>query len=431
MSNNLLLKYCDPDTVNDVAVRDLFIDEILSVRILPDVIILPSNNQIHVGFDGEVFDILGRYIDGINPNVNYPIKNLGVNNVETDRIDGVVTDTIIYLGTVTSCWGHFFTDGFSKLWWFFTDEYKKIEKQEKLKVCYVCPYKNEIATPKPWLDLINALGLDLEIMPINDLKLYKKVYVPDNSLHMMNNHRVFTNEYELTINKVLSTIKPNQNKKFENLYLSRKRWTHVNADFGERAIERLFNKVGYTSICPELYSVGEQLAMYQGAKSIVATSGSIAHNAVFCKKGTELIILRKGVGTFDYQEVVNQVKELNVIYIDCHLTLFVDENVNLGPFFMYINDNVIRFFKDRYNISVLNNFDVNQYLEYTRLCFAKDNFYRRNQIYNGYSDYYYKKLTSEIRNKKSIYRKIYDSLDRLGLSKLKGVLKKFYCKFKR
>ena len=65
--------------------------------------------------------------------------------------------------------------------------------------------------------------------------------------------------------------------------------------------------------------------------------------------------------------------------------LFVDENVNLGPFFMYINDNVIRFFKDRYNISVQNNFDVNQYLEYTKLCFAKDNFYRRNRIYNGYS----------------------------------------------
>lgn len=89
------------------------------------------------------------------------------------------------------------------------------------------------------------------------------------------------------------------------------------------------------------------------------------------------------------------------------------------------------FFKDRYNISVQNNFDVNQYLEYTRLCFAKDNFYRRIRIYNGYSDYYYKKLTSEIRNKKSIYRKIYDSLDSLGLSKLKDSLKKIYCKFKR
>lgn len=415
--------YCDPDTERDIRVFDRFSKKNLQVYNYSNITILPSCNSVAIDCDGEIVQEDGTIINGVNSNVNYPYL---IDNICTHTTESKIENTpIVYLGTIINCWGHYFTDGFSKMWFFFTDEWEQISKGN-VKVCFVSPYRKLKEAPAPWLELIRLLGLNITPQPINEYCKYKSVYVPDNSIYMYQRHRVYTKEYKQIVERLLMPVIPYNYGNFEKIYLSRKNWINGNADFGENAIERLFNKVGYVSICPEKYSIKEQLAIFKTAKSVVSTSGSLALNVIFCNNGIELIELRKGMGSPDYQLMINQLKNHRITFIDCHLTLFVDENVALGPFFLYINDNLVRFFRDKYNLIVKNNFNIKQYLEYCRLCFAKENFYKRHRPYNEYSDFYYKKLTEEILSHKNWKRRVYDFFDTVGMSKIKHFLKRLY-----
>ena len=67
---------------------------------------------------------------------------------------------------------------------------------------------------------------------------------------------------------------------------------------------------------------------------------STSHNALFMRSGAKLILLRKYDRVNLYQMTINQVKSLNVDYVDVYGTLnwaFVNSNQRgEGPFFVYV-----------------------------------------------------------------------------------------------
>lgn len=126
-----------------------------------------------------------------------------------------------------------------------------------------------------------------------------------------------------------------------------KKGTHLNdwRDNGEEQIEALFEKVGFKIIVPEEHSPCEQIAMLMHCKELATTDGSIAHNAVFCTSGINLTIIRKADYWNSYQEMINNLANLNVTFIDAHKSVMVKPNALWGgPFYLCITSELEKYF---------------------------------------------------------------------------------------
>ena len=79
---------------------------------------------------------------------------------------------------------------------------------------------------------------------------------------------------------------------------------------------------------------------------LVTTDGSIAHNAIFGPDGLKMIILRKSDFVNYHQPVINEIRKLEVTYIDAYHTGWLFNNREepwVGPFFMYAGECLTRF----------------------------------------------------------------------------------------
>ena len=105
--------YCNEDTIKNIVPKNRFSDRKLSIRTLKDVIIIPADSSFGE-YQGEICDRNGKIINGVNSNVDY--ENL--NNVDISQliIDDTIEESCIYLGAIPNCWGHFITDGISKIY---------------------------------------------------------------------------------------------------------------------------------------------------------------------------------------------------------------------------------------------------------------------------------------------------------------------------
>ena len=113
MSHFDFITYCNEDTIKNIVPQNRFSNRKLSIRELHDVIIIPSDSSFGE-FQGEICDCNGKIIEGVNSNVDYD----NLNNIDISQlvIDDKIEESCIYLGAIPNCWGHFITDGISKIY---------------------------------------------------------------------------------------------------------------------------------------------------------------------------------------------------------------------------------------------------------------------------------------------------------------------------
>lgn len=391
----------------------------LGVRCIERGIILPFAPNVTYAC-GEVYTEDRLLVKGTNPNVMYDEEVVDITQELPPDLT-YVNEDVIYLGDIVDCWGHFITDALSKLWVWDTVAFKSLMDKGVKVVCTIS-YKTVNQCPTSLRQVLKLAGVDCEVEIVQTSTQYRKVYIPDNSLFMKNKRRHYTLEYKKVVDKIIAQVPVDQRyTRYDKIYLSRTHFINKNADFGEKPIEKIFKSLGFHIIHPQEYSFFDQIAMLQSAKTVVSTAGSLAHNSVFCKEGTDVIILRKVFASQDYQQMINEVKNLNVTYIDAHLSLFVNDNPGLGPFFLYVNDNLVRFVKDCFEKVVHPNFSTKQFFKYARLCMQREDFSNRNRA----PEYYYQKLRAELL-KDNWKKKYYEVFDRIMPRQLMGTMKRIY-----
>lgn len=304
-------------------------DKLLCTRIYSSATISPC--EILSGITTmEVIDSKNNVVLDVNCNLVYPNKVDAFFFAEHQ-----VDYDIIYLGCFWTCWGHYFTDGLSKAWYLLTDEYKNKHKG-KTKIAISFVGNNIKYCPQAFLELFDLLGVNRkDLIIISNPTKFRNIIIPDNSLVIKEGTRFFTKEYNDTINEITNKIPKIDGHKYDKIYLSRTHFISGNADFGEKSLEKVFKRLGYTIIHPQEFSIKEQIAIFKSAKSFVATTGSIGHNSVFCNPWTEVVLLQKCCAMYDYQLIINEARNLNVTYVDTHLSCFVNDQPNNGPFFLY------------------------------------------------------------------------------------------------
>ncbi|MDO4497753.1 MAG: glycosyltransferase 61 family protein [Bacteroidales bacterium] len=247
----------------------------------------------------------------------------------------------IYMGFYFSCWGHAITDNLKKLWFLETNECKSLIKQGA-KLIYLTT--NNSPQPAYVKRLFQLAGVNLDdFILVTEITRFDKIFVPDNSFIADEGQRFFTQPYIETINRIkwnVSAMLSGTETLPSKIYFTR---THIKSlrDWGEKSIERAFQKKGYTVIAPEEETVEAQIAFMMHCTHFATTEGSISHNVVFCEPGVEIAIVRKCNDVNKYQMAVNEVADVNVTYIDAHhSTKTPEKSPWVGPFYLCKNRNL-------------------------------------------------------------------------------------------
>ena len=328
-------KYKDSIFINEYkneACIDKFISKQLDIIPYENAIVLPAinNNNKDSWFKGGVLDKNNNYIDNSSVKAyNLPTRMNG--GYKYDNCE-YVDETVIYIGLFINHWGHFLVDGLSRL-------YAGI-KLRKYRLVYIG--ENNQCIRGNYLDFFSLLGIEKErLLLITKPTKFKKIFIPSPSQEAGG---FWTNEFKDIFNVVRDKVKRKMN--YDKIYLSRKYLPDSQRkEIGEAEVELFFNKIGYKSIYPEQLSLAEQISYIKNAKSVACVGGTLAHNMLFAQDKTELIILSKTYLINPNQFQINQIRELKVIDIDCHLSLN-PVSFGKGPFIIYKNDNLRNFAMD-------------------------------------------------------------------------------------
>lgn len=260
--------------------------------------------------------------------------------------------SVVYMGFFTSTWGHAITDNLKKLWFLETEDCKELQKQG---VDFVYITHGNAPLPNYAVRLFQLAGYDISSWKfIKEVTHFSRIIVPDNSFIMDDSEvpghgeRYYTEEYKKTLDRIKGNISPDCGHLYgKKLYFTRtakKIWYEL----GEKSIEDAFRNEGYTIVSPEKCSVDNQIAMLMHCISFAATEGSISHNVIFCKPHTPVTVVRKVNDVNKYQMALNDVAGVDVTYIDAHRSIRAHKGGEWGgPFYLYVNGNLERFFKKK------------------------------------------------------------------------------------
>ena len=79
-------------------------------------------------------------------------------------------------------------------------------------------------------------------------------------------------------------------------------------------MENVFRKKGFKVFSPEELTVKQQIALLMNCDEFASTEGSCAHNSIFCKPGTKVLILRKADYANSYQ-IMNPLEKVGALSI--------------------------------------------------------------------------------------------------------------------
>lgn len=334
------LSYLEPEARSQMSIwtgRNYFRDKQVKVHVFNNAVFLPGRDGkgglvVDDNYIPDSFIRAGRWSDR-----SYQINEEELIHYEND---------VVYLGLVHEIWGHCITDNLKHLWCLLDSEWR--EKHKDVKYVYSILYGKKL--PENFLWIIEKLGVPREnLLEIRYPTIFKTLYFPDASFSYENGFFTFTNHYRQLIEKISSGIAP---ANIQKVYFSRTKIKgslfSFKKDYGEKSIEELFKKQGYTIIYPEKLSVENCISIIKGARVLAATEGSVSHNSVFLQTGASLILLRKADIINWYQLALNEVNNLDVTMIDVGKSnvFFDDDCKAMGPFFIYMSRNLLSFFNN-------------------------------------------------------------------------------------
>lgn len=266
-------------------------------------------------------------------------------------------EEVVYVGMFHTVWGHCITDNLKHLWFLFCEEYDSLKKK-KFVYTTLSP---SFDLPQNAKNLFAKLGLNFDnLIRINSITKFKRIYLPEDCfIRWTNKGCWYTSEYKMLIDNIINSTTNNKRllqsennchhsdhkleERQNRIYFTRTQ-LNSNKDYGEERIEKVFKKIGYQIVEPEKLSLDEQINLIRHCSVLAATEGSITHNAVFLKEGSDLVIVRKRNFVNEYQLAINEMRGLHVTYIDSHKSTRINKKFSFtGPFFMYCSRNLSKF----------------------------------------------------------------------------------------
>lgn len=312
----------------------LFSTDTLQVISVPQGVILPIKGDPKFNCKGGVLSKNKEYQKLSGWYRGCSVLSTMETGYDCDAVHFVDQD-VIYCGVYIHQWGHFLLESTSRLWYWLS---LPLEERSRYKLAFLCLYQQ-----KPhgnMLEFLKLLGIkEDDIISVLTPTQFRSVIIPEQSSFL---GKMYTKEFLIPFQEIVKKCSPTAESK---IYLSRRRFKENSNTIVEEKIEGFFAKNGFKVIYPETLPLAEQISLMQGAKEVAMLNGSAAHNTLFCKPQTKVIIVNRFGIQVEPQFVCDHAKQLRTTYIDGYQT-FLPALHGKGPFLMSVTENLIRFAKD-------------------------------------------------------------------------------------
>lgn len=288
--------------------------------------------------------------------------------------------TVIYMGLAHQHWGHFLIDIVQRTWYLLYNdilENKSMTDDNNLFYAfsgfgnYSTEFKNNFK------EFFRLLGIDTnKILFVNKPTQFKKVIVPDVAVHP---GEYIYPVFKEIFNKVSENaiFEEKNREKINKIYFSR---THLkdSKEMGEKHIEVLMKRAGFTILYPEELSLTQQIFYWQTADEIACINGTIPHNCVFAHKNLKLFIFNKMQKMVGYQFTMDAVWGSTPIYVKSYKEPFsrYPIDVSRGPFWISITKQLQQFAKLELGVTVEEKSKIKDWINYIMICILAEGKYR-------------------------------------------------------
>ncbi len=319
-------------------------DESLKIETYNNAVIYPLinlNKSDSLKMSGGITDEFGNMIgSSLTKRVSPPNFEMNFNNwYDLDqnfmkKQKKISENEVIFIGALPKHYGHFITEGISRIWYFLEQN----SKQNNLV------YISEDGEDN-FLELFEIFGIPLSrVKKITEPTQFSKIIIPEPSIRL---HDYYHLKYKNTVSRIIKNV-PHTNR--NKLYLSKKQRFNGRA-IGEKFIENYFAKNGFEIIYPEDLDLRSFISKLKSCEVAVSTSGTSAHNAIFLEEFSHFICLNRSRHHHPLQIMIDEMRNLNVVYIEACLNIF-KTNFSSGPFNLFPTKYLINYIKDNQLVKI-------------------------------------------------------------------------------
>jgi hypothetical protein len=255
-------------------------DADLNVRWVRGAVLTPREHPTNRTFTGAVHDASGQLIASSqrhNPGDIVPADPLTLGPQALQRAAECRFGTALYGGILFPILGHFLMESLARLW----------------PLLCVAPCERRVCFhPWPGLEIDAFFSNPLYVAALRALGLAR-----DNILVIQQDCSVDTlllptlmatlaDHVSAAIAEPASAARPTP-----HIYLSRSRWSENTRICNESAIDDWADRRGFRVVHPQDTPPGTLLRLLTQAETVVASDGSHAHLALFCRPGTRVLML--------------------------------------------------------------------------------------------------------------------------------------------
>lgn len=296
-----------PKVYSDKSYLRWFRRRVASQHMLPETMDVVKNgvmvNQGRFGYG--VYDASGRLVQNsrqIRGRDNQIVHKHMDFSADTPYIDA----DVIYFGNVYPQFGHFMLEHMNRAWGLLRSD------GVGRKVVLIND-KHVNPVPEYMYRFIELMGVKRsDIIILNETTRFRSVAVPSQSFEIDQwASTVFSKAFEHIAQNVTS------DQKHDKIYVSRDSLGALHT-YGERSVQRIFEKNGFKIIRPETLPLEKQIALMKNCKVLAGCAGTALHMAVFMPRGGTVIQIKRNSIDKDSgptQQLIHRLKDLHGVFI--------------------------------------------------------------------------------------------------------------------
>jgi hypothetical protein len=310
-------------------------DHALKVEYVNEGIIHPlangGENKVYGGVTDKYFNFIRLSLDKRGQGeANVPVNEwyIGANPDSFNKKINFINEDVVFIGPIKRHFAHFYLEAFCRCHFFLN------KNNLKYRIAFL---SSEDDVPR--FDLVNvffeSIGIDTNnLIEIKKPLQFKTVIIPEQSFEEQLSYHA---KYKDLIDRLKKSIPAANYKKIYFAKLPER-------VLGENLAVNIFEKNGYKVFTPEYLGAREMISILNGCEELVASSGSNAYNALFLNDKAKLVILNRSAHVHYDQTMINQMRNLNVTYVDS-FTNVLPVSIDCGPYMFRYTEHLARYFK--------------------------------------------------------------------------------------
>lgn len=248
-------------------------------------------------------------------------------------------EKVVYCGYLINHWGHFLAEGVARLW------YALVSKEPVDKYVFYLMENEQRQITGNFREFLELIGVWDKAEFINRPTTYREVIVPETAFLFM---RYSSPQYHKIFDTVAERVQVMPDwRPLDKIFFTRSQFAKGNnLDFGVETLDSFFQNNGYTVLAPEKIPLSQLIYYIRNASEIATISGTVHHNILFARNGQKITIMERLIVNIDYQVSINQLKDLDVTYVDANFNICSVSMV--GPFLVGYNHIMQRYIADHH-----------------------------------------------------------------------------------